>query len=89
VLVGDEATRGKGICYQMVKEILKIGFAELGLHRITLGAYDTNKSALKCYEKAGFVVEGIHRDILLYEGRYWSMVEMAILEEEWRALQNS
>src|SRR5690349_7384048 len=37
VLVGDKDTRGKGIGQQMMKEILKIGFDELQLHRVSLG----------------------------------------------------
>ena len=86
VLVGSSEERGKGVCYEMVKAVLKIGFTELGLHRIALGAYDTNKSAIRCYEKAGLKIEGIHRDVLLYKNNYWSMIEMAMLESEWAAL---
>lgn len=37
VLVGDKNTRGKGIGQQMIKEILKIAFDELQLHRVSLG----------------------------------------------------
>jgi RimJ/RimL family protein N-acetyltransferase len=86
VLVGNTEERGKGVCYEMVKALLKIGFEELQLHRIALGAYDNNKAAIRCYEKAGLKTEGIHRDVLLYKGNYWSMIEMAILESEWQAL---
>jgi RimJ/RimL family protein N-acetyltransferase len=85
VLVGNTEERGKGVCYEMVKALLKIGFEELQLHRIALGAYDNNKAAIRCYEKAGLKIEGIHRDVLLYKGNYWSMIEMAILESEWQA----
>jgi RimJ/RimL family protein N-acetyltransferase len=31
-------------------------------------------------------IEGVSRDILWYNGEFLSMVEMAILEDEWRAL---
>jgi len=85
VLVGD-GERGKGFCHQMVTALLEIGFGELKLHRISLGVYDNNPSAVKCYEKSGFRTEGVHRDVLFFEGKYWSMVEMAILENEWRSL---
>jgi RimJ/RimL family protein N-acetyltransferase len=85
VLVGNTASRGKGYCTQMIREIVRIGFKELDLHRITLGVYEFNKSAIRCYEKAGFKVEGIHRDVLQYkEGEFWSLVEMGILEHEWQ-----
>jgi RimJ/RimL family protein N-acetyltransferase len=77
----------KGICQQMTKAVLKIGFEELGLHRIGLGVYEDNKAALNCYLKSGMNIEGVSRDILLFNGQFLSMVEMAILEDEWRALQ--
>lgn len=89
VLVGDTAERGKGICTGMIKAVCKIGFEQLGLHRISLGVYDFNLSAIRCYEKAGFKKEGLHRDILKYDDKYWSLVEMSILEDEWRSLDHS
>ena len=85
VLVSPGATQ-KGICQQMTKAVLKIGFEELGLHRIGLGVYENNKAALNCYLKSGFNIEGVSRDILWYNGEFLSMVEMAILEDEWRML---
>ncbi len=83
VLIGDEESKGKGYCRQMVEAISIIGFEKLDLHRISLGVYDTNYSAIKCYEKAGFIVEGRHRDVMLHENEYWSMVEMAMLKSDW------
>ena len=76
--------QGKGYCRQMVSAILKIGFEDLQLHRIGLGVYDFNKAAISCYKKAGLLVEGTSRDCLLFKGEWWSLVEMSILEEEWR-----
>ena len=85
VLVSPHAQQ-KGICQQMTKAVLKIGFEELGLHRIGLGVYENNKPALNCYLKSGMNIEGVSRDILWYNNEYLSMVEMAILEEEWKAM---
>ena len=89
VLVGDNAEKGRGICTKMVKEVCKIGFEDLQLHRISLGVYDFNKSAVRCYEKAGFVKEGVMRDVLKQDNTYWSLIEMSMLEDEWRALHPS
>jgi RimJ/RimL family protein N-acetyltransferase len=86
VLVGNSAAQGKGICQQMTKAALKIGFEELGLHRISLGVYENNKAALNCYLKSGLSIEGVARDILWFNNEYLSMIEMGILEDEWRAL---
>ena len=86
VLVGNTNEQLKGICQQMTKAVLKVGFEELGLHRISLGVYENNKAALQCYLKSGFNIEGVSRDILLYNDVYLSMIEMAILENEWKEL---
>lgn len=90
VLVGNDTERGKGYCRGMVNSILKIGFEDLKLHRISLGVYDFNRAAIRCYESCGFVKEGLFRDVLLYEDNtYWSLLEMSILEDEWRSRKNS
>jgi RimJ/RimL family protein N-acetyltransferase len=85
VLVSDSA-RGKGVCRRMAQALLRIGFEEIGLHRISLGVYDFNHSAIKCYLKAGFKQEGVMRDVVRHGDAYWTLIEMAILEDEWRAL---
>lgn len=76
----------QGVCQQMTKAILKIGFQELGLHRIDLGVYENNKAALNCYLKSGLNIEGVSRDVLWYNNEFLSLVEMSLLEDEWRAL---
>jgi RimJ/RimL family protein N-acetyltransferase len=59
----------------------------LKLHRITLGVYDNNISALKCYQSSGFSIDGRMRDILLHKDEWWTLIEMSILEDEWRYMQ--
>ncbi len=86
VLIGDTAQRGKGCCQGMIKAVLQIAFKELKLHRVSLGVYQNNPSAIRCYEKAGLKAEGIHRDILWFKNEWWSMIEMSMLETEWYAL---
>ena len=78
--------QGKGYCRQMVTAILKIGFEVLQLHRICLGVYDFNSAAISCYKKAGLLTEGTNRDCLLFKDKWWSLVEMSMLEGEWAAL---
>ena len=84
VLVGERDVRGKGIGGQMIAEVLKFAFDELKLHRVCLGVFDFNTSAIACYEKAGFVKEGLLRDCRKNGDEYWRMWEMSILEREWR-----
>jgi RimJ/RimL family protein N-acetyltransferase len=84
VLIGDADNKGKGYCKKMINEILKIGFDQMQLHRISLGVYDYNTAALKCYQSAGFSIEGTMREVLFQDGKWWSLIEMAILEQEWQ-----
>lgn len=86
VLIGNTGERGKGCCQQMVKAVLQIAFNELNLHRVSLGVYNNNLAATKCYEKSGFIMEGVSRDIMWYKNKWWSMIEMSVLENEWRVL---
>lgn len=83
VLVGDENVRGRGIGVHMMKEMLKIAFDELDLHRVSLGVFDFNTAAIACYEKAGFIKEGLLRDARRNGDEYWSLYERSILESEW------
>lgn len=87
VLVGDTTQRGKGIGEKITRAVMQIGFADLDLHRMSLGVYDVNESGLRCYKKCGFRVDGVLRDISRHGDDYWSITEMSILEDEWRAMQ--
>ncbi len=84
VLIGSSSNRGKGIGEGMLKAILKIGFEELKLHRISLGVFDFNERAIRCYEKVGFSREGLLRDARRFKDYYWNLIEMSMLEHEWR-----
>ena len=69
----------------MVRHILRIGCERLGLHRIDLVVCDFNASAIACYERAGFVREGCLREARRFGETYSTLVQMSVLEPEWRA----
>ncbi|TCW58229.1 RimJ/RimL family protein N-acetyltransferase [Bacillus thuringiensis] len=83
VLVGDTKMRGRSIGKHMMKAVLHIAFEELKLHRVTLGVFDFNTSAISCYEKIGFVKEGLLRESKKVGETYWNLWEMSMLEYEW------
>ncbi|MDA1600493.1 GNAT family protein [Bacillus cereus] len=85
VLVGDTKMRGRSIGKHIMKAVLQIAFEELKLHRVTLGVYDFNTSAISCYEKIGFVKEGLLRESKKVGETYWNLWEMSMLEYEWSA----
>ena len=48
---------------------------------MTLGVYDVNLGAKKCYEKVGFVTEVYSEDSFTYKDETWGMFNMAIERE--------
>lgn len=82
VLIGEENYRGKGYGEKIIKELVRIGFEDLKLHRIDLGVHESNKRAIRCYEKCGFKIEGLLRDTMKFRGKYWSAYNMSILNHK-------
>ena len=82
VIVAPEE-RGKHLCLPMVRSALRVGFEKLNFRRIELNVYDINDRAIACYERAGFVREGIQRESVQVGGRVWNTIVMAILRNEW------
>ncbi len=49
--------------------------------------YEYNARAIRSYEKAGFREEGRKREGRFWNGRYWDVLEMGLLDREFRALE--
>ena len=82
IFIGEESARGKGLGTETAKLFPDFGFAELQLHRISLRGLAENTAARRSYEKAGFVQEGVFRDMELLDGQYRDVVFMARLAEK-------
>jgi RimJ/RimL family protein N-acetyltransferase len=86
IAVGDADYWGRGYGTDATRVIVRYGFLELNLHRIELGVFSFNPRAIRSYEKVGFTLEGTRRQALFREGQYYDIYIMAILREEWQAL---
>ena len=75
--------RGVGLGAALMREILRVGFEQLGLHRLQLAVYDFNAPAIACYQSLGFTIEGRHRDSTRGSDGYWTSYTMALLETEY------
>jgi RimJ/RimL family protein N-acetyltransferase len=83
-LIGEESCRGKGIGRLALKEVVRIGFEELGFDKVTLAVFDFNQNAIKCYENVGFVKEKLIENARKAENGYWNLYEMCITREQWK-----
>jgi len=89
IIIGDKAQWCKGYGTAALREVLRIGFGEMNLQRIHLTALAPNARGIRCYEKCGFRHEGLQRRHHLKRGKWYDVVCMGILREEWEADQCS
>lgn len=70
--------RGRGIGTALMRHALAAAAAKK-LHRIELTVRQDNATAIRLYEKVGFVAEGVHRDAVVIDGAYHNHIFMALL----------
>lgn len=83
VLIGEEIGRDKGYGTEVIKLLIKFGFEELNLHRISLTLNSENNRAFRCYLKAGFKEYGRAHEELYFHGHYADRIYMEILEQDY------
>ncbi|HRA00896.1 MAG TPA: GNAT family protein [Thermoflexales bacterium] len=81
--IGERDYWGKGYGSDALKTLVRYGFLELNLHRVSLGVFEYNARAIKAYEKVGFKMEGRERSAMLRDGKRWDFFCMGILRSEW------
>ena len=82
IFIGEADYRNHGYGREAIKLILEYGFKYLNLHSINLSVLNVNKRAHKCYLKCGFKDSGIDRDRVFVNGKYYNLIRMDILSDE-------
>jgi RimJ/RimL family protein N-acetyltransferase len=82
IVIGEKAFWDKGYGTDAVRTVLRFAFHELNLHRVELEVFDYNPRAQRCYEKAGFRLEGTRRQALFRDGEYHDVHLMSVLRHE-------
>ena len=83
ISIGEKECWSRGYGTDAIRAVLRHGFEGLGLRRIDLHTDADNARGIRCYEKCGFVQEGVMRERRLRYGKPLDMVLMAVLREEW------
>ena len=84
ILIGEKECWGQGYGTEATRLMVGYAFRTLNMHKVSLYVNAPNKGAIRAYEKAGFVREGMKREDKFYDGVYHDTVTMSILEREWR-----
>lgn len=82
VIAGAE-NRGRGLGTEALLLLEKHVFLTLGLERLELEVRMDNAAARRCYERAGFQLEGVKRHAFFANGTFCDVGIMSILREEY------
>ncbi len=81
--------QGHGYATEAAREMLRLGFAVMGLHRIVASADARNAASIRVMEHLGMRLEARFRENELIRGEWTDEVVYAMLEHEWRAGQGT
>ena len=77
--------QGRGYATEAAREMLRLGFDELGLHRIVAECDPRNAGSIRVMEKLGMRREADHVEAMFLKGEWVGSTVFAMLESEWRA----
>lgn len=73
--------QGNGYARPATQKTIEYGFSVLNLHKLYLFADKINEKAIRVYEKVGFEVEGVAKEMFFVNGTYHDAVVMGIFSE--------
>lgn len=81
----SQGHQGKGYGSEAMAWAVDWAFDYANLHSVFLQTSSLNEKALGAYRKVGFVVDGRDREALYMAGKWYDVVNLSILEQDWRA----
>ena len=85
-VVVDDAKRGRGYGREMLSLGLLYAFEVLGVQSVTLGVYENNPKAYRCYTSVGFRAStSTHDKEVEIDGEKWKVIELEMTRDEYEA----
>ncbi|MCH9058351.1 MAG: GNAT family N-acetyltransferase [Planctomycetes bacterium] len=81
--IAEREARNRGTGTEAVRTMLRYLFEVKRCHRVTIDPQTGNARAIRCYENAGFRLDGVLRHNDRISGRYVDTHAMSMLEDEW------
>ena len=79
-VIVDCEKRGKGLGREMVSLAIRYAFELAGADKISLGVFENNRAAIRCYEACGFKrVERETPESYRCMGEIWNCIEMELV----------
>lgn len=76
VLIGEKSIRGNGIGTELMRQLVKYSFEKDNKEAVILNVYEWNLSAIKCYEKVGFLKTDRDPKVTTVDNKKWRAIEM-------------
>jgi diamine N-acetyltransferase len=83
LFIGIPELWDQGFGRDALQALLRFGFQEMNLHRITLRVFADDQRGIHLYEKVGFQSEGRWRQAEFRHGRYHDLLWMSVLRDQW------
>lgn len=83
IFIGDKDKWGKGYGTDAMRILIRFIFEQMNINKIKLNVFSFNQRAIKSYEKCGFKMEGVLRQEVFKDGKYYDDIVMGILKEEY------
>ena len=87
IAIGDKHYWSKGYGTEAARLIIRYGFDQLNLHRISSSAWSFNERSIKLHFKVGFKEEGRRREAIFKNGAYIDEVIFGLLREDWKKMK--
>jgi len=79
----------QGLGTETTQMMMQYAFNTLNLNRIQLHVCQETTAAIKIYQRVGFKKEGVLRQAMYRNGRYYDFWVMGLLRSDWLAAQGS
>lgn len=76
---------GRGLAAEAAREMLRLGFGELGLHRISAVCIEENTSSAHLLQRLGFIRQARLVDSVHFKGRWATQLLYGLTEDDWRS----
>lgn len=81
IMIGDKSYWGKGYGTEAMKLLVNFIFNDMNLNKVKLGTFSFNERAIKSYKKCGFEVEGVLKNEIFKNGKYYDEILMSVFKD--------
>ena len=89
IVIGDNDYRDGTAMFEAMLFTMEFAFNVLNLHRLYGTCLSNHKVSPHMLNALGFNLEGVQREAVCRNGKYYDILEYAMLEEEYHSLINS